>query len=202
MKNWLDNVTNEQIKEFMKGIKKFDKIEISRSHDRIKVSLLQTSCDEEYEDRIIRYYFNEFGEGYIYRDRLILSPLSEETKKWFIMMYKANIDEEINGLSYCEAFEQAHKKALIDNKNLKNAILQNRVNKQKEINNTQLKNDLSILHSYIKDTHKNNSEIKSNLIVSSLLKHMSHNEKPEFLKTNGSITTSEISESISPLITK
>lgn len=197
MKSWLDNITDEQIKQFIQTKQQFDRIKISRNGNIIKVITTQISHSDEYDDVENTFYFNAYGAGYMYKGDLILHPLSEQSSKWFELVYKANIDTQIEGLTYCEAFEQAHENAILDINSIKNMLIQKQIDEltaKKEASDTQLKKDLDALHNSVNKMRKGKSEIKLNLIVENFLSRMSRQERFEWLRDNGYIQNQKLDE--------
>ena len=137
MKNWLDNVTDAQIADFVGAQQThFKEIHIKRKNDVIAVRvdfIIETdSCiPGEYDVDHKSYYFNSYGEGYCYKG-FMLKPLDKKSLEWFDMVNKANEGIRINGVSYVDDFVQHHKQALEDERNVKKSILDSQIAKLKK----------------------------------------------------------------------
>ncbi len=194
MKIWLDNITDEQIKKFIKSKERCDEIVIERYNDLIKISTKEISANEEYDDRKRRYVYNAYGKGYIHKNKFILNPFNKNDMEWFNIVNQANIGEKIDGLTYCEAFEQAYESAMITDKNIKNRLISNQILELKKIqtqNDEKLNQDLKNMHKVINNIRikaEKGGEIKrvdESLIVKDFLSKMPANERLDWLKENG-----------------
>ena len=190
MKNWLDNVTDEQIIEFTKRKLVCDCVEVKRKKDIIEVKCTSSRPLDTADELEYISYYNAFGPGLIYANKFMLNKYGPESKQWFDVVFRANKDVVLDGLTYLEAFEQAHEYSLIDAKNRSNKLLEENINKLKHKQNQNeiiLQNDLHSLHNDINSIrhiykHKNSNP---NLLVKAFLTQMSLEERCRWLKDNG-----------------
>ena len=147
MKTWLDNVTDEQIKTFIRKRKNPCDVEIQRKGGIIRITTKRIVPKEYSEGKETEkdkhyYYYNEFGEGYIYKNQFMLEPFDGVDMEWFNMVNHSNANVTIEGKSYYEAFIQAYVRAKILDINIKNTILSKQIT---ELQNTQKANQERIM---------------------------------------------------------
>lgn len=188
MENWLNNVTDEQIISFIgaEEQKFHQNIIIKRlKDDIIQVDIKREGPDysEAYIIDIKTYYFNSYGEGFIYKG-FLLKPFNNTTLKWFNMVYNANINKTIDGVSYVDDFKQKHEKAIAQYAELEKNMLDSQIRK---LNDLKLSKDKQAEQKIV----DLNQKIKESIISQCHVQRKSSNSKGLIAKSIDLITSNK-----------
>lgn len=193
MKDWLDNVSDEQIKDVvLKVHSEYDDIKVTRTTKDGK-NVVVLLCEKKYANgdnsRVYRHYYNAFGEYNLNEScGLVLKPFDDNTQLWFAMVYKQVQNESINGLTYLEAFEQAHEKSIANTGSIKQAEINKKIielNSLIKKNNLYIKLELSKLHQFTNEKRRKAKKAEDSLIVKDFLRKMNVKERQVWLEQNG-----------------
>ena len=198
MRDWLDNVSDEQIKDIVSKVhSEYDNIKVTRTTKDGK-AVIVLLCEKKYANgdngRLYRHCYNAFGE-YSLNEAcgLVLNPFDDNTELWFAMVYEQNKNESINGLTYLEAFEQAHEKSIANTGSIKQAEINKKIielNSLIKKNNLYIKIELSRLHQFTNEKRRKTKKAEDSLIVKDFLRKMNVRERQTWLKQNGFVTPS------------
>ena len=195
MKDWLDNVSDGQIRAFAKErYDMYDNIKITRTTKDGK-DIVVFICEKNASEDVVfdKYYYNSFGEYNLNEScGLVLKPFDDYTELWFDMVFKSNKNESINGLTYLEAFEQSHEKSIAKTGSIKHAEINKRIAELNAIikkNNLYINLELTRLHQFTNARRRETQTIEHGLIVKDFLRKMNVRERRLWLERNGLIST-------------
>ena len=130
MRDWLDSVSAEQIRDFASEVYcGYDDIKITRTTKDGR-SIVIFACEKTNTDgiNITKHHYNAFGEYNLNEScGVVLKPFDDNTELWFAMVFEQNKNETINGLTYLEAFEQSHEKSIAKTGSIKHAEINKRI---------------------------------------------------------------------------